>query len=294
MELRYKREAAVGILLVAATAAFVLLMMWLRGRELRPGRLVHARFDDVAGLKVGDPVRTSGVAIGRVMRIALDSSSEVEIVFTVKNGPPPRRDASATIRALDFFGARFVDFLPGTAAQPLPGDTVLRGSRAADLSEVAAGFADPARDLLGNASELVSPGTTRELRAVLIEARRTLETLGRAGEAPSRELTQALGELRRVFQRMDLVMAENQRAAGDAMRNVRDLSANLSQATTVLTHTTATIDSLLTRVNAGRGTLGALVNDSTLYQELRRTNSALGDLLVDLKANPGRYIRLRL
>ena len=42
------------------------------------------------------------------------------------------------------------------------------------------------------------------------------------------------------------------------------------------------------------GPIAALLNDSTMLRELMSTNTALRDLLVDFKANPGRYIRLRL
>jgi len=293
MELRYRREAAVGVMIVVASVLFVLLMMWLRGQSLRRGVVLHATFDDVAGLKEGDPVQTSGVVVGQVSRIALGGPGEVEVTFEVRHGPQAREDAAVAIKLKDFFGARFLDYSPGRAARALPADRVLRGTTVVDITEMAAGVVDPARNLMGNAGELLGPATTRELRAVLVEARRTLQTLGGASERPTRELTAALGELRRVFQRMDQLMAANQQTTTEAVRNVRDLSAHLSQATASLTHTSAALDSILTKLNSGRGTLPALLNDSTLYHELRRTNNALADLLNDLKINPGRYLRLR-
>lgn len=293
MELRYRREAAVGVMIVVASALFVFLMMWLRGQSLRQGAVIRATFDDVAGLKEGDPVQTSGVAVGQVSRIALAGPGEVQVTFEVRHGPPAREDAAVAIKSKDFFGARFVDYSPGRSANPLPADRVLRGTRVLDVTEMASGVVDPARNVLGNAGELLGPATARELRAVLVEARRTLQTLGGASERPTRELTAALGELRRVFQRMDQLMAANQQTTTDAVRNVRDLSANLSRATASLTHTSATLDSILTKLNSGRGTVPALLSDSTLYHELRRTNNALNELITDLRLNPSRYFRLR-
>ncbi len=294
MELRYKHEAGVGILIVVAAILFVLLMMWLRGRSFREGEVVRAVFEDVAGLKEGDLVRTSGVTVGQIKSVELGGPGEVQVAFTLKKAPAPMADASATIRALDFFGARFIEYAPGRSTEPLDRSRPLRGTRAADLSEMAAGLGDPARQLLGNAGELISPNTTRDLRLVLVEARRTLEALGNAAQAPSRELTGALSELRRVFQRLDLMMASNEQSVAASTRSLRELSGNLALATANLSHTTAALDSVIGKINSGRGALGALVNDSTLIADLRRTNSALADLLVDFKANPGRYIRLRL
>lgn len=294
MELRYRREAAVGVLVAFAATVFVLLMMWLRGQSLRRGDVVRARFTDVAGLKVGDPVRTSGVTVGQVRRIALGSPGTVDVWFSITDGPAPRRDAAATLRSADLFGAMFLDYHPGNAAEPLRPDTVLEGTRAPAFTEMAGGFADPARQLLGNATDLLSPATARELRAVLVEARRTLESFARASEGPSRQLTGALAELRSVLQRMDQMVAANQQTTTSTMRNLQGVSENVERMTATLTRTTRTLDSILVKVNAGRGALGALVNDTTLMGEIRATNNSLRALLEDLRANPGRYFRLRL
>lgn len=297
MELRYKREAAVGAMIIVATAVFVYLMTWLRGKEFRSGQVVRATFSDVMGLKEGDPVRSSGVKVGTVKRVVLDPPGQVSVYLDLRpeqGAPEPHPDARAVVRALDFFGARYVDYAPGTAAGRLDPLHPIRGSREQDIAEMAQGFSGQGRDLMANATELLAPGTTNELRAVLIQARRTLEQLGNAGDRPSRELTQALQTLTRVFQRLDLLLANNADPATQTMAHMRDATRDLAMVTRTLTRTSATLDSLVTRVNSGRGVMGQLFNDTTLIADLRRTNSALADLLTDIKANPGRYIRLRL
>jgi phospholipid/cholesterol/gamma-HCH transport system substrate-binding protein len=294
MELRYRREAVVGVMIVVAAAVFFYMMLWLRGKSLRGGEIVRAAFADVAGLKEGDPVRTSGVKVGQVQHVELTAQGLVTVTFDVRLGPAPRRDAAAAIKSLDFFGARYLEYQPGHAAEPLGADSAIHGSRAADFSEMAEGLSGQGREFLGNATELISPSTAGELRAVLVQARRTLEQLGNLGNAPSAQLTSTLGDLRRVSQRLDLLLANNTAPATATMQNMQQLTANAAQITQTLTRTTATLDSLMTKLNGGRGVAGALVSDTTLLAELRRTNSALADLLIDLKANPGRYIRLRL
>ena len=120
MELRYRREAAVGLLLILGTAAFVVLMMWLRGKSFKEGEIVHAVFDDVSGLKEGDPVRTSGVSVGSVKQIRLVRPGAVDVYFDIQRGPPPRDDARAEIRSADLFGARIVEYFPGMSPTSLP------------------------------------------------------------------------------------------------------------------------------------------------------------------------------
>lgn len=294
MELRYRREAAVGVLLVVAAALFVFLMLWLRGRSFRSGELVTATFTDVAGLREGDPVRTSGVNVGNVRRVVLVGPGRVTVQLDVHGSPGPRADASAMIRSLDLFGARYVEYSPGTAGAAFPEGRPLQGVREQDLSEIAAGFSGQGREVLANATDLLAPSTTSELRAVLRQAQATLVTLQRAPDAPTTQLTAALAEVRRISQRVEILLARTTDPATATMRNMERITGNLTGVTATLTHTTATLDSLLTRVNSGRGVVGQLVNDTALVGELRRTNNALNDLLTDIKANPSRYFRLRL
>src|SRR5512135_1150092 len=101
MELRYRREAAVGVLLIVATLVFVFGMIWLRGKPLRSGELIETTFSDVAGLKVGDPIRTSGVTVGAIKEIRLVKPGQVLVFMYLSGGQRPRSDARAVVRSLD-------------------------------------------------------------------------------------------------------------------------------------------------------------------------------------------------
>lgn len=289
MELRYKREAAVGMLLILGTAAFVVLMMWLRGKTFSEGDIVHAQFDDVAGLKEGDPVRTSGVKVGVVKSIHLVRPGAVDVYFDVQKGPPPREDAKAEIRSADLFGARIVEYSPGVSPNALRRNQVVPGTRLQDVSEMAAGLSLQAKELLTNAN-LVA----RDLRLALARTETLLATLNTSAATSTDRLGGALDELRRAIQRVDVLLAQNGPVAGEALRGMRDASLHADSLTHTLAHVGAQVDSIMTKVNAGQGAAGALLNDTTVVHRLLETNEALRALLNDFQANPGRYIRLRL
>jgi len=97
MELRHRREALVGALIIAGTAIFLFLSLWLRGKTLRQLDQVKVVFDDVMGLKEGDPVRTSGVAVGQVRKISLRSAGNVDVWISIEHAPVPKTDAAAEI-----------------------------------------------------------------------------------------------------------------------------------------------------------------------------------------------------
>ena len=288
MELRYRREALVGALIIVGAATFLFLSLWLRGKTLGAKDTVKATFDDVAGLKEGDPVRTSGVHVGAVSTIHLDSAGHVSVWLRIEHAPPPRADATAEIRSADFFGARYIEYSPGNAREPL-GARELRGTRLSDMSETAAALGGQGGQLMATVNDVA-----HELHTTLTEMRRLVQTLDQGAATNSDRLAASLEQLRVMLQRVDRLVAENGPAVNQTMQSVQRSTQNLDRLTADLTRTSAQMDSIMAKVNAGRGLAGALVNNDSLVTELRGTNAALHDLLVDLKANPGRYIRLRL
>ncbi len=48
------------------------------------------------------------------------------------------------------------------------------------------------------------------------------------------------------------------------------------------------------KINNGEGSLGQLVNDTTLYADLKRTIKNADDLITDIKKNPKKYLKLEI
>jgi len=162
VELRYRREAAVGAFLIVATLVFVFGLMWLRGQSLSRGEVLDVVFADVVGLKVGDPVRTSGVAVGTVRSIQLDHPGRVVVQLELTHKQEPRSDAQATVRSLDFFGARYIDYQPGTAAAALAAGQALPGALEPGFGAMAQDLTHQGREVLTNAAALVGPQNNRD------------------------------------------------------------------------------------------------------------------------------------
>jgi len=292
MELRYRREAAVGLLLIIATGIFIFLLIWLRGKSLKSGQLLEIAFDDVSGLKVGDPVRTSGVGVGQVNEIRLVAPGRVDVTLKLHSAPAPKQDARATVRLLDFFGARYVDYQPGVATAPLPTGREIRGEKEQDLTELAQGLSGQGQEALANAAAFLGPENTRELRRLLTEARGAVSRLDTVAGTGGQQAAGALQALREVLQHLDLLVGGD--AATQTFENMRVASRNLAQVTATLQTTTTALDSILGKVNDGRGSLGRMVNDTTLVTDLHAASTALTALLTDLKAHPGRYVQVRI
>src|SRR6185312_16143997 len=142
MDLHYKQEVTVGLLVIAAVALFAGGLAWLSGKRIGPSRdvLVPVRFADVLGLRAGDPVQTSGVKVGRVDNVVLEDVGRVMVYLKVTQDHRPHADARAQVASLDFLGAKYINYSPGTSPEMLSNGATITGAREMALAEGAAGL----------------------------------------------------------------------------------------------------------------------------------------------------------
>jgi phospholipid/cholesterol/gamma-HCH transport system substrate-binding protein len=287
VDLTYKQEVGVGAIVLIGVAVFLVAMFWLTGRSLgASGISVDVMFESVAGLKQGDPVLVSGVKKGRVARVALERVKSVRVTLELSHDVAPHIDASAAVASMDLFGAKFVDYNPGARDELLARGRVITGSNQPDITDVAQGVANRANELMENAANIVSDRLGEDIHNTLVVTQRAMNTLANAPEGPFiKQTTRTLQATERVMQRVDSMLSSG------TGRNIDSISTNLAKLTNHLTHTTAQLDTLLSRINRGEGTLGKMAGDTTMYHDLHALSVSLTALLTDLKEHPDKYMK---
>jgi phospholipid/cholesterol/gamma-HCH transport system substrate-binding protein len=287
MDLTYKQEVGVGAIVLVGMAVFLAGMFWLTGRSLgTSGIAVDVMFQSVAGLKQGDPVLVSGVKKGRVARVALERVKSVRVTLELTGDVAPHIDASAAVASLDLFGAKFVDYNPGARDEMLVRGRAISGTSAPDITDVAQGVATRANELMENAANIVSDRLGEDIHKTLVVTQRAMTTLANAPEGPFiKQTTRTLQATERVMERVDSMLGSG------TGRNVDSIAANLAKLTNHLSHTTASLDTLLTRMNRGEGTLGKMASDTTMYHDLHELSVSLTALLKDLQEHPDKYVK---
>jgi phospholipid/cholesterol/gamma-HCH transport system substrate-binding protein len=290
MDLTYKQEIGVGAVVLGGIAIFVLGYFWLAGESLTArDTTVDVVFTNVSGLKQGDPVLVSGVKKGRVARVNLERVGRVTVTLEIATDIQPRGDASAAVLSLDFFGAKFIDYSPGSQEALLPEGRAIAGTNPPDITDLASGFAARANELLGNASTIVSEQLGVDLRNTLVAMQRTMNILSEVGSGPLvKQTTAALERTERVMSRIDSILG-----SGTGLR-LDTLTANLASLSNQLGTATASLDTILRKMSRGEGTLGRIATDTMLYDNLNSTLKTLNSLLTDLKERPGRYLTVRV
>ena len=133
------RETLVGIFIVVGIVVFIILYTWLSGRiGLRNTSDVIVYFDDVTGLRIGDPVLVYGLDKGKVKSLRIDSGG-VRTVLAIDRNLRLAKDSEIAIRSVSYVGSdRYVKITPGTAEETA--DVYYGRSEALDLESAAAQF----------------------------------------------------------------------------------------------------------------------------------------------------------
>jgi phospholipid/cholesterol/gamma-HCH transport system substrate-binding protein len=297
MDLSYKQEITVGTLVLIAIGLFIVGTTWLSGRSVGADsdEFWKIQFRDAGNLKVSSQVRISGVALGKVERIQLADVGKVLVFISLPDKPEftPKVDATATIEAVGFVGDAAVEFDPGDAPQALPRDRIIIGSQAKGFADRAESLSDRADSVLLGAQAIVNQKTADQLYATMTAlqgtlraAQRTMEIYSNPRSGPTAELTQTMATMRQLGARLDSTLAHP--ALSRTLGRADTLTANLAVMTQQLTSTSARLDTLLTNINAGRGTLGKFATDSGLYRDVRDLSQSMRRLLEELSKNPGK------
>ena len=119
-------ETVMGAVVLLVAAGFVWLGLSVAGIQSAGGNRIHAEFGGIAGLGVGDEVRISGIAVGKVVATDLDTEKfNARVTLSVDERIRLPSDSSARIVASSLLGGNHVEIIPGFEEEMLAnGDTI--------------------------------------------------------------------------------------------------------------------------------------------------------------------------
>lgn len=287
MDLHYKQEVTVGVLVLTGVALFLGGTMWLKGSRFSAGDTsVQVAFADAGTLKRGSVVRVSGVNLGAVEDIEFQSVGKVLVRLGLSPKVSPRIDATARLATIGLVADAVIIFHPGTASEPLPPGRVIEGTVDQGLTDLGMALGDQARTALTGVNEIANKRLADNLNATLEAMQRFMAVYSNTRSGPAAEMTATMTSLQRLSARLDSSLAEANLAA--TLRRSDTLLVNASATSASFTTTTARLDTLLQRLNRGEGTIGKLMSDTLLYQDVRRVTQALEKLIEEIRRHPGK------
>jgi phospholipid/cholesterol/gamma-HCH transport system substrate-binding protein len=262
--IRKEKAVKVGIFLTVVFLIFVIGQLWLLRFNIgKAGFHLNIFYDDVAGLTKGDPVRVYGINKGKVMSIDMKGNGVLVRVW-IENDVVLREDARAMIQDVAMIsGTKTIVIHPGVSDKLFRLSDTLQGAPNRGLSTVEiGGITEQIEDLLS----AIKGGTD-------------------GSEGPFDRLSSTLKEL-------ELFLKENRK---EIKKSIESGGKNLKKTEALIDNIDSSVKELdvtLKQINSRKGTMGKLVYDEKLYDNLTRAAANLDTLLVEVRKNPGKFVHV--
>jgi len=299
------REFKVGLFVVLMTAALYIGFNYLRGLDVfSPLNTYYVKYQNISGLDKGARIILSGLDVGSVVdrKFSDDTYSEIIITLAIDKTIILTDSTIAKLAKPDFLGGSEIQLLmrPGGARVLEAGDTLrseVDGGIAELLVEEGQTAANALSALVNKINDVLDPFVetsdtlkyainnfstlSGELVLTTQEAKSTLEQFKLQMDYVADSLVAAMGGL-------DPLLREYQ-MLGEKL-NAVDIDARLVKMDSLLDGT----QTFLERLNSDEGTLGQLMTNDSLYNNLNLMMSDLDSLLIDFRYNPKRYVHFSI
>lgn len=294
---KISNETLVGALAAVAITVLILGFNFLKGEEVfSTTSNYYVRFPDAAGLQNSASVLHQGVKVGSVRKVGLAKDGNgVMVQFYINNKVKVLEGSVAKLISTDFFGTKALSIAVGNGEIVIAEDDTIPGLIEPSLLETLGTEIDPLRkkteSLLTHIDTLVAAIETDKIRAIMANLEKSSGSLNQLVSEQDSRLNKMLADAQAITGNL----RKNNELINAALANVHAISDSLakSQLTTTINNARLALektDLLLTKINKGEGSMGLLVNDTSLYFHLSQSAINLDRLLIDLKENPKRYV----
>lgn len=302
--MKVSNETKVGALTVIAVTLLVLGYNFLKGKSLlKKSNVIYARFADVGALEISNMVKIKGFRIGNVYKIDNMDKDVSEVIVTINMTEDiniPKNSVAIINSSLT--GSASISVLPGNASSFISfGDTLQSSSNPDILSKVMTSVdpvmanvkqaIDSLKLVLSNLNSVFDEHTKANLKAVIANLKTSSDDLTVMLNSKNGALAKTLNNVETFTTNLN----GNNEKLNTTIENLKNTSQKLSElelkeTVANLNNTISQLQGILQKANKGEGTLGLLINDPKLYNNLQNTSRSLNILLDDFKLHPKRYV----
>lgn len=290
-------EFKVGLVVLLAITMLAWGIVWVKG--YRYGKEVTTYdvfFENVGALSVGDPVAVNGVTKGKVSGLALESG-QVLVTVELDKAISLRADATFTVKNIGLMGERYIEVYPGKSDQPFPTIEPASGQFDTGIPEVMGMMGEmigEVRSLVQTMSTSIegAPDAFRRADSTVIDLRETARMLSDLLVENRDKIENAVTDMETGARKLRTTIDRKAGQVDTTLDKMAEASERILTAAAKFDSLSGQLRNLATQVEQGEGTLGALVQDPSLYDDLKRAASEIDALVADIRANPKKYVHV--
>ncbi|MGV3459505.1 MAG: MlaD family protein [Flavobacterium sp.] len=299
--MKVTREAKTAVLVIASILLFIWGYLFLKGKDLfNSYRSFYVVYNDVEGLSPSAPVTLNGLVVGKVTDISFieGEGGKLRIEMQVKTDFPISKSSHATLYEPGLLGGKQIAIIPDlkNTVEAEDGDYLKSGLKPGMLSVVGEKLSPlqtkveatvvTADSLLHNLNNVFDKRTQANLQIAIAEMSETMQEFSVAARSLN-------GIISGNKSKIDGTLTNLNVASGNFAKITDSLNqADLGKVVRDLEKSLANVDKIINDVESGKGTLGKLLKDEAMYNNLVDASRELKELLADVKHNPKRYVNI--
>ncbi|WP_294220833.1 MlaD family protein [uncultured Chryseobacterium sp.] len=305
--MKFSKELKAGVIALLAIVGFVVLFQFMKGRSLfTTDNIFYAKYDNVEGLAQSSPVSINGLKVGQVDKIIPNTNKDGKIDFLVKitvdNNFEFSKNSTLEIFEPSLMGGKEMRInlmYGGPTAKD--GDTLRGAFKLGTLGSLSSQVG-PVKDqlqvvlhrvdsLMTNANQLVDAQNRQEIKLLLVNLNKTVGALQTTAASVNSLVGHNDPKLQKVLDDASLTM-QSGKVTLDKYGNLAESidTKKLNATIANLDETVGQLNKVVSGIDRGEGSLGKIMKDDQLYNNLNAASSNLNGLIEDLKAHPKKYV----
>ena len=286
--IKISKQIKIGFVAIVAILLLIFGINFLKGKNLFDNnRSFYAVYSNIAGLQSGSSVFLNGFSIGVVTEISINPSNIQEIIVLVNIDQQFNIPSNSILKIVnqDLMGTKAINLVLGNSNLPASqNDTLIssiEGSLQEEVNKQIVPLKNKAEGLIGSLDSAINV-----IVSVLSEDAR--ESLSNSLVS----LDKTFNSLSSTMYKIDKIVEDNDQKVSEIMDNIHQNNDEITNILENLEILSIELAVMSKKINSSEGSLGLLIHNKNLYNNLDKSAKELSELIADIKKNPKRYFEV--
>ncbi|MFH1896623.1 MAG: MlaD family protein [Candidatus Desantisbacteria bacterium] len=304
-----QQELKIGIVVAAAIIIAGIMITMAGGRSFyRQGYQIRVPFDYISGLAVGAPVRLSGMEIGEVRALRL-IGNQIEATIWVESSARIHSDSRITINSLGIIGEKYIEITLGKKGRLLKNGDLITGENPVNVEEILVRSEKMVKMLdyqVKFLEKLMFSGQINwdEISAIIHNTAEITEETNKLLKNNKDDISSSIHSFNRLSTTLEKTVNENRDelrcVTGELKKATKNLNTailntdqGMNKCLTEFTQAASSFSNICRKVDEGNGSLGKIIKDKKIADDLSETANNLKLLSEDLRQHPWKLVNLK-
>lgn len=269
---------------------------------LRQSKIIYTYFERADGLTAGNYITINGVKVGSVKRLELTEGDSVRVTLSFDLDVEIPEGSVAMLESSGLLEEKAITVRRGASPEPVPYGGTIEGiyrggmmetlkNEGEKLSEDVSQSFEQLNKLLMQLNHVMTEENTGKIDRVLSNLQATTNEISSLFENRKEELESSITHAQQFLANLDTVSTTSKPQIDSVLTRMEQSLQEIELLSRNLNRSSDRLNSILDKINEGEGSLGKLVNNPALYDNLESLTAEMDSLVRNINRDPRRYLK---